>query len=77
MEHQDWNNITFKKIDFKSSEEEFSEDKENNSNEMKFEKLLSDTFQLEINKWQQKNLKKVIDLVFDQYSKEKLKKNLK
>ena len=44
---------------------------------MKFEKLLSDTFQLEINKWQQKNLKKVIDLVFDQYSKEKLKKNLK
>lgn len=75
--YSNWNNISFKKIDFKSSKEEFSEDQVNNGNEMKFENLLSETFQLEIDKWQQKNLKKIIDLVFDQYSKEKLKKNLK
>jgi hypothetical protein len=75
--YSNWSDISFKKIDFKTSKEELSENKTNNSNEMKFEKLLSETFQLEIDKWQQKNLKKIIDLVFDQYSKEKLKKNLK
>jgi hypothetical protein len=71
------NNISFKKIDFNISKKEFSEVQANDGNEMKFEKLLSETFQSEIDKWQRKNLKKIVDLVFDEYSKEKLKKNLK
>ena len=75
--HSDWNNITFKKINLKSNKESFSKVKENNNNEKKFENLLLDTFQSEIDKWQRKNLKKIVDLVFDEYSKEKLKKNLK
>lgn len=75
--HSNWNNITFKRIDLKSNKENFSKVKATDKNEMKFEKLLLDTFQSEIDKWQRKNLKKIIDLVFDEYSKEKLKKNLK
>lgn len=75
--HSDWNNITFKKINLKSNKESFSKVKENNNNEMKFENLLLDTFKSEIDTWQRKNLKKIVDLVFEEYSKEKLKKNLK
>lgn len=75
--YSNWSDISFKKIDFKNSKEKFSEDKEDNGNKMNFEKLLSETFQSEIDKWQQKNLKKIIDLVFNEYSNEKLKKNLK
>ena len=76
-QNSNWSNINFRSIKFKGNDQKILELEGQNKKDSDFEEILLKTFHSEIENWQKKNLKRIIDEVYNQYTNEKLKKRLK